>query len=152
MYSSKYLKSELLKSELVWNPNFCKFKFPTSLCLKTKLWVRISDMSKPKVWFSFWKKYQKTKLWVWIPNSFWVSEIHTSSDFIHWQYTCWKLLRLLLWPDVGDLWRDNRWCLWRSATGHWARSKREAAPASTKTKTFYYWNQIKKWKNFIVGG
>ena len=89
------LKSGCAKTKLVWNPNFFvfrlltpyvsdtwivyilrhytsvrnpnqKFWFQTKMCLimKTELFVRISD-------------------YVWKPNSYWVSEIHTSLDFRH---------------------------------------------------------------------
>ena len=58
---SKCLKYELLKSKLVWNPNFCEFRFQTPLCLNR-------TVSKP--------------------NSYWVSKIHTSLDFRHLHTYC----------------------------------------------------------------
>ena len=63
--NSKCLKSELLKSELVWNPRL-DFRHPY--------------VSKNRTQSSVFKHILKNKIGtVWKPNSYWVSEIHTSS-------------------------------------------------------------------------
>ena len=76
-YYSKCLKSELLTSELFWNPNFCEFGFKTHVekkCLKTQ--------------------------------NIWVSEIHTISGFqtltVAWvSDTCFNLICWCLFADCA---------------------------------------------------
>ena len=73
-HNSECLKSELLKSELVWNSSFCEFGFQTSLCV----W-------KPIQKFSLQTHLEKvSEIWtVWKPNIYWVSEINICLDFRH---------------------------------------------------------------------
>ena len=77
-----------LTSELVWNPNFWEFRFQTPLCV----W-------KLNFGFSFWTHFGWKCVWkpnfefrfqtmpeiqvVWKLNSYWVSELFTSSNFRH---------------------------------------------------------------------
>ena len=77
------LKSELLNFELVWNPNFCEFRFQTphvsknqTLDLDFRHFTKLSEIWTRK--FGFQTHFEKS---VWKLNSYWVSEIRTSSDF-----------------------------------------------------------------------
>ena len=100
---SELLKSELLKSELVWNLNLSEiqtfvslnFRHPyvsenQTLGLDFRHFTKVSEIQTWKLGLQtpFGKKCLNTELWVRIsdnvwnpnckPNSYWVSEIHTS--------------------------------------------------------------------------